>query len=705
MGRPTVPLGRALVALLVVVPAVARADRAGDLQALRRGVEAFQDGRYEEAAATLPRLPDAQPLRVEDYRRSLLAQSLLLTGDAARALPMFQALAAAGGAFAPESAWRAADCLYELGKLADAGKAYTKLLTAKTPGGEPAVARFHLAEIAAAQKKKADAARLLRELYLAEPQHPLAEGVPARLQELEGRAPVFSVKERVRRAELLTEARHWDRAMAELALLPATLPPAERDLVDYWTGTTLYKMRRQYERAGRLLLGVHERMGSRRVEAMFHGARALSRADKDDEAIVWYRKLVAQHPTSVWAAEAQYLAGWLDYNKGRYAESQPDLDKLLDKYGDSKFATDALWFLGFGRWLLGKPAEALPYFSKLADRSGELTGGKGRYWKARALAATGKDAEAIAIWRALPSSYPLSHYAELARMQLATRKIEVGPFGDTPPSGSAPKLGAIDPTVANDAAIGRVDELLEAGLPTAASDELRRAEAALRKRFGARALPVLFDRYHKAGNFQRPYLLAESIGARALDLPPEGDARAWWELAHPLAYRALVERWQDLGKNPPYWLYTIMKKESGFNVHDASYADALGLLQMIPPTTRRVARALGIEYSDDLLYDPEGNIRTGSWYIGHLVQKFRGQLPLAAGAYNGGPRAMIRWTKLYGGRPLDEFVELVAYMQTREYIKKVVGIYAHYLWLYDKQSIELPAVVSGDYLADDGIDY
>ena len=148
-----------------------------------------------------------------------------------------------------------------------------------------------------------------------------------------------------------------------------------------------------------------------------------------------------------------------------------------------------------------------------------------------------------------------------------------------------------------------------------------------------------------------------------------------------------------------------MKKESGFNVHDASYADALGLLQMIPPTTRRVARALGIEYSDDLLYDPEGNIRTGSWYIGHLVQKFRGQLPLAAGAYNGGPRAMIRWTKLYGGRPLDEFVELVAYMQTREYIKKVVGIYAHYLWLYDKKSIELPAVVNGDYLADDGIDY
>ena len=59
---------------------------------------------------------------------------------------------------------------------------------------------------------------------------------------------------------------------------------------DYWLGTTLFKMRRRYGDAGALLLGVYKDMGGSAAEAMFHGARALSRADKDDEAIVWFQK-------------------------------------------------------------------------------------------------------------------------------------------------------------------------------------------------------------------------------------------------------------------------------------------------------------------------------------------------------------------------------------------------------------------------------
>ena len=52
---------------------------------------------------------------------------------------------------------------------------------------------------------------------------------------------------------------------------------------------------------------------------MFHGARALSRADKDDDAIVWYRKVVATYPRTAWAEEAQFLSGWLEFNRGKYA--------------------------------------------------------------------------------------------------------------------------------------------------------------------------------------------------------------------------------------------------------------------------------------------------------------------------------------------------------------------------------------------------
>src|SRR5262249_31055233 len=158
------------------------------------------------------------------------------------------------------------------------------------------------------------------------------------------------------------------------------------------------------------------------------------------------------------------------------------------------------------------------------------------------------------------------------------------------------------------------------------------------------------------------------------------------------------------GDNPTYYLYTIMQKESAYNPHDVSYADAIGLLQMIPPTSRRVAEHVGRPYTDDVLYDPEGNIRFGAWYIGHLLAKFKKQIALGAGSYNAGRGAMRKWLKRSGTRPLDEFVELCSYKQTREYMKKVLDIYARYNYLYDKADW-LPSLKIDAEPADDGIEY
>ena len=153
----------------------------------------------------------------------------------------------------------------------------------------------------------------------------------------------------------------------------------------------------------------------------------------------------------------------------------------------------------------------------------------------------------------------------------------------------------VDESLASDPLITRADELLRAKLGTEAGFELARAEKAFLKRHdhGA-AFAMLLDRYRKAGNANRPWMLAVSYSGIALDSPPEGDAKRWWENAYPRAYRELIEKFQALGDNPEDYLYSIMRKESGFDPHDISFADAQGLLQMIPPTTERVAKVLGI---------------------------------------------------------------------------------------------------------------
>src|SRR5262249_10132535 len=191
------------------------------------------------------------------------------------------------------------------------------------------------------------------------------------------------------------------------------------------------------------------------------------------------------------------------------------------------------------------------------------------------------------------------------------------PFGVADPAPRGPRLAAeVDEALAGDRLIARVDQLIAAGLGSEAGDELAHSERACLGR-PDRGAPcaVLLDRYRKAGNYFRPWMLAVSYSGSALDGPPEGDARRWWENAYPRAYRDLIERYQALGDNPEGYLYSIMRKESGFNPHDLSYADAQGLLQMIPPTTLRVARELHIPYDPGRLYEPAYNIQNATSYI------------------------------------------------------------------------------------------
>src|SRR5262249_10775896 len=151
------------------------------------------------------------------------------------------------------------------------------------------------------------------------PGHPLAPRAEQRMLELGG-APL-SPGDRVERGKQLTSQHLWDEAVVELALVPDGAPDEVAHQHDYWLGTTLVEMGRRYADAAKLLLGVYTHLGEHAAEAMFHGARALSRADKDDDAIAWYHKVVAAYPHTVWGEEAQFLSGWLEFNRGHYREA------------------------------------------------------------------------------------------------------------------------------------------------------------------------------------------------------------------------------------------------------------------------------------------------------------------------------------------------------------------------------------------------
>jgi len=678
---------------------------AGDLG---RGFAAYRAGAYHEAARALKTAID-KGLRNQDWALFLLAESEFYDGDYRSARERFERLAHGhGGRLAEMAPFRVADCLWMEGDRDRAVAAYTRLAgKASATSGDPVLARFRIAEAAAARDAAAARPKFLA-IARDYPAHPLADealrrigggGAPALPATPAAPAPdELAPADRLRRAESLTKDRHWDEALAELARLPPALPPnlaAERD---YQIGMTKFHMRRDYGKAGELLLAaVPNLTGDKAASAQFHGARALSRVDRDDEAIAGYRKVVTQFPHSKYAAEAQYLSGWLDYNRGRFRESLPALQATLDHFGQSGFADDAAWCLAFAHFLLGDAAEAEAGFERYrklpsTGLASDDVAARVAYWKARLREKQGHADEAEKSYRDLAERAPLSFYGLLARARLKQAGHEA------PIHFPAHKLAFAAPArPLGDATVARASELIDAGMTVEAAWELERGEKDTLKRLGGdKALPFLFDLYQKAGDYRRAYRLVEAHDAGALGADPRADdgTRLYWEAAFPRAYAPLVDRYGPPAGNPDLYLYTIMRKESGFDPHDVSYADARGLLQMIPPTSARVAASAGEAFFPDLLYDPEVNIRLGARYIGALYSKFGREIALAAGAYNAGPHAMARWCEQHASHPTDEFVELIAFAQTREYVKRVISLYAKYRYLYGPTPYELPLTLN-----------
>jgi soluble lytic murein transglycosylase len=131
------------------------------------------------------------------------------------------------------------------------------------------------------------------------------------------------------------------------------------------------------------------------------------------------------------------------------------------------------------------------------------------------------------------------------------------------------------------------------------------------------------------------------------------------------------------------FLSAIILEESRFNPQAVSPAGARGLMQVLPSTANQIVQRIKIRpYSESLLFDPEMNLRLGSWYLSSLLEEFGGKETLALAAYNAGPHVVRQWMAKIPTAREDEFVENIPYAETRNYVIRVLSSAEVYRMLY-----------------------
>ena len=160
-------------------------------------------------------------------------------------------------------------------------------------------------------------------------------------------------------------------------------------------------------------------------------------------------------------------------------------------------------------------------------------------------------------------------------------------------------------------------------------------------------------------------------------------AKPLWEFAYPRAFEPMVLPAAKEFKVPEEFVWSIMKAESAFRFDARSPVGALGLMQLMPFTAKRVSELLSTtNFEVRSLLDPNINIRIGTRYLQRLFERFNGHPVLAAAAYNAGPHRALFWSQSFGRLEVDEFVEHIPFLETRNYVKKVLKNYQTYLILY-----------------------
>ena len=287
-----------------------------------------------------------------------------------------------------------------------------------------------------------------------------------------------------------------------------------------------------------------------------------------------------------------------------------------------------------------------------------------RYWKARALKATGREAEALVLLKPLSQEYLF--YGQMALEDLGG-KVTVPPVGHTP-------TAAEIQTIAQMPSVRRALALYALNL---------RPEATREWVWSIRS-------------FDDRQLLAASEVAKRADVPDrvintaeKTTALHDFRLRYYAPHRELLKANAARNGLDEAWVMGLIRQESRFIPDIQSSAGAKGLMQLMPATAQWVAGQMGLKgWRWATVTDVDTNLSLGTYYLRHVYDYLDGSAALATAAYNAGPGRARGWRP---ERTMEAaaWAETIPFNETRHYVKLVMANAGYYAGLLGLPALSL----------------
>ncbi len=637
-----------------------------------RAYAAKELGQWNRVLEFTDELAEQLPLLKPEIAR-IRAQASRHTGHNEEAIAYFSKHSSAEDLLSAAQALKAEDKLDEARRFVD--RALAKASTQRN--ALELMARIRAERVAIATKKKQTAlmALDLRWLALSATTMDAARGAADELERIKGQK--LTKRERYDRAMAFAADGRIAEVEAELSALERAPGPALPEAELLHARAWAHYSNREYEQAVSLFDQAIQKRTQHIVKDTFYAARALSRADKDSDAIERYRKFAKAYPGSSLSEDARYLIGRLYYILGNWSEAAKAYNHYLVSYSKGgRFRKTARYELAVTRLAQKDYEKALTGFQRLlkSETNPRL---KTRYGLLEAIALVGADKkqEAIQKLRALIDTAPLT-FAALA----AQRRLEL--LGETPPPPMPATERTTQPEPLRVELPKKIRLLAKVGLDELAEKELEDQESQLRAKHAPRQYESLCQAYSTLSVASRRYRVGQQAARwTLLTKPPTAQTRWLWDCVYPHPYATAVNQAEREFHLPAHLVHAVMRQESGFRPRVVSPAKAVGLMQLIEPTARRVMTTLGQDYDPRLLEIPAHNIRFGAYYLRQVLDTFGQNIALGAAAYNAGPAAVSHWLESGEQLDLDVFVARIPYRETRGYVEHVIENLARYAYL------------------------